>query len=202
MSNDPIVWLAALTTISIISFVFKPDNIAFRVAQSAFLGVAAGNAIVVGVDRFRSQAISPLASGQLLYIVPILLSVMLFARFMRGYQWMSRYPMSVLIASGAGIGLAGAVEAQLLRQVSATFVKLNTVDNIILFLGVLGVLAYFFLTQDFAKHLTGPGNFVIKFGRGMMMIGFGATFGSAVMGRSTLLIARIQYLLSNWLGII
>ncbi len=41
-----------------------------------------------------------------------------------------------------------------------------------------------------------------KIGIWVIMIGFGATFGFTVMGRISLLIGRIQFLLGDWLHII
>lgn len=201
MSNSPIVWIAAITTLSMISFMFRGDNRVYQVVQNAFVGVAAGNAVVVGWQSFQSQAIKPLLDGQIIYIIPIVLGLMLFARFIPGLGWLARYPMSLLVASGAGLGLAGAVQAQFLTQIRATFVSLNTLDNIILFAGVLSVICYFFFTQRFTNRFKGTGSYITLFGRWIMMIGFGATFGNAVMGRCTLMIGRLQFLLTTWLGI-
>jgi hypothetical protein len=39
-------------------------------------------------------------------------------------------------------------------------------------------------------------------GRWLMMVAFGAMFGSTVMARMSLLVARLQFLLDKWLGMI
>ncbi len=201
MSSSPVVWIGAFVTLAMISSMFKTGNAVYQVTQNAFLGVAAGNAIVVAWGNFNAQAIKPLVSGQYIYLIPVFVGLLLMSRYISGYQWLSRYPMAILIASGAGIGLAGAVQAQFLTQVSATFVKLNSLDNLLLLLGVISVVWCFFFTETFTKTHTGPGQYVVKFGRWIMMIGFGATFGNAVMGRCTLLIGRLQFLLTTWLGV-
>lgn len=201
MSNSPIVWLAAIMTLAMVSFMFRADNKVYQIAQNAFVGVAAGNAVVVGWQNLNTQAIKPLIGGQISYIIPLILGLLFFARFVPGMYWLSRYPLTLLVASGAGIGLAGAVQAQFLTQVSATFVKLNSLDNIILFAGVIAVISYFFMTKDYTQRLGVPGQLVTKLGRWVMMIGFGTTFGNAVMGRCTLLIGRLQFLLTTWLGV-
>jgi hypothetical protein len=36
----------------------------------------------------------------------------------------------------------------------------------------------------------------------IMMIAFGSAFGNTVMGRLSLFIGRLQYLLGDWLGIL
>jgi hypothetical protein len=136
-------------------------------------------------------------------MVPLVLGLLLFSRFLRGLEWLARYPMAVLIASGAGIGLAGAVQAQLLAQINATAQDLTKINNLILFVGVLVVVSFFFMTNTYAKHLqSGPGSVAVTLGRWVMMVGFGATFGNTVMGRLTLLIGRLQFLLGTWLGVL
>lgn len=201
MSTTPLVWLAAGMTLAMISFMFFPDNKVYRLAQSAFVGVAAGNAIVVGWQNLQSQAIKPLTEGQWIFLVPLILGALFYARFIPGLHWVSRYPLALLVATGAGVGLAGAVQAQFLTQVSATFVKLNNLDNIILFGGVIAVICYFFMTKGYTQRMGSVGQHVTTLGRWVMMIGFGTTFGNAVMGRCSLLIARLQFLLGDWLGL-
>lgn len=200
MSTSLVVWIGVVVTLAMISFMFKSDNPLYQYAQYAFLGVAAGNAVVVGWGNFNTQALKPLMSGQAAYAIPIIAGLLLFSRYIPGFQWLSRYPMAFLVASGAGIGLAGAVQAQFITQLNATFLNLTKLDNLLLFLGVFAVISCFFFTESFTRPLTGPGQAVTKFGRWVMMIGFGATFGNAVMGRFTLLIGRLQFLLTTWLG--
>ena len=38
--------------------------------------------------------------------------------------------------------------------------------------------------------------------RYVMMIAFGALFGNAVMGRMSLMIGRVHFLLADWLGLV
>ena len=66
------------------------------------------------------------------------------------------------------------------------------------FVGVVCALFYFFFSIPHRGAFGG----VAKTGIYILMIGFGATFGFTVMGRISLLIGRIQFLLGNWLGLI
>ena len=59
-------------------------------------------------------------------------------------------------------------------------------------------LVYFFISLE---HKGGI-KIIAKTGIFILMIGFGASFGLTVMGRVSLLIDRIQFLLGNWLGLI
>jgi hypothetical protein len=44
-------------------------------------------------------------------------------------------------------------------------------------------------------------DYVGRFGRYMLMFGFGAQFGATIMTRMGFLISRFQFLLYQWLGL-
>jgi len=64
-----------------------------------------------------------------------------------------------------------------------------------LFIGVLTVLIYFFFSLDH-KGLVGGAS---RIGVWFLMLGFGAAFGYTVMGRVSLLIGRLNYLIVRWI---
>ncbi|MCU0726945.1 MAG: hypothetical protein MUE73_14325 [Planctomycetes bacterium] len=68
----------------------------------------------------------------------------------------------------------------------------------ILIVGTFCALMYFF----FSVPHTGAVGRVARFGVLFLMIGFGASFGYTVMGRLSLLIGRVLFLLKDWLGLI
>jgi len=61
--------------------------------------------------------------------------------------------------------------------------------------GVVSVLIYFF----FSVEHTGAVGVVSKVGIWFLMVSFGASFGYTIMGRLSLLIGRVQFLLDDWL---
>ena len=63
--------------------------------------------------------------------------------------------------------------------------------------GVLSVLVYFFFSAEHKGFVGG----VSKVGIWFLMVSFGAAFGYTIMGRISILIGRVVYLLSDWLGI-
>lgn len=68
--------------------------------------------------------------------------------------------------------------------------------NILVLLGVISTLIYFY----FSKEHTGALGVGARVGIWFIMIGFGAHFGYTVMGRVSLLIGRVQFLIDDWLG--
>jgi hypothetical protein len=68
--------------------------------------------------------------------------------------------------------------------------------TIIIVIGVVSTLIYFY----FSKEHTGVLGVVAKVGIWFIMISFGAHFGYTVMGRVSLLIGRVQFLVEDWIG--
>jgi hypothetical protein len=69
---------------------------------------------------------------------------------------------------------------------------------VIMVVGVLAILIYFF----FAIDQKGPVKTVATSGRFLLMAAFGVAFGNVVMGRISLLLGSLQDILGTWLGII
>jgi hypothetical protein len=85
-----------------------------------------------------------------------------------------------------------------LPQVRSTFLDLTTLGGIVMVVGVISTIIYFY----FSKEHKGALGFVAQVGIWFIMISFGASFGYTVMARVSLLIGRAQFLLTNWLHII
>jgi hypothetical protein len=67
----------------------------------------------------------------------------------------------------------------------------SNLNAIVLLIGVVSVLFYFF----FSVEHTGPGKVVARTGIIFLMIAFGAAFGYTVMARMSLLIGRLTDLI-------
>ena len=66
---------------------------------------------------------------------------------------------------------------------------------LVVLVGVIGVLVYFF----FSVEHTGTAGHISKVGIWFLMISFGASFGYTIMARVSLLIGRVTFLLDDWL---
>ena len=191
-------WIAAIATIGIMSFAFK-DNPLYKLVENVYVGVSAGHALVLGWMNIRDQGIEPLTTkGNWQVLIPMVLGVMLYTRYSKKIAWLSRFPLAILVGIGTGLAIRGTVGSQIVSQIKSTILPLNGINNVLIVLGTLGVLAYFF----FSVEHRGPLKHVSSFGRYMMMVSFGAAFGSTVMGRMALFIGRLHFLYANWLGII
>ncbi|NOR16896.1 hypothetical protein GQ543_04195 [candidate division WOR-3 bacterium] len=205
MSPDPWIWIGAILTLMIFSFLFK-DNAFYKFGEHLFVGVANGYFIALyWHNSLKPNLFDQLAAGNLIYIIPLLLGLMYFARFIPKISWLVRIPIGFIIGWGAGISIPAYFQAEVLRQIEGTVVTpetfinpLNGIWALIIFIGVVCTLIYFF----FSKEHKGILGHTSRLGIIFIMIGFGASFGYTVMARVSLLIGRIQFLLGPWLGLI
>ena len=205
MSPDPWTWIAAFLTLMIFSFLYK-DNPFYKFAEHLFVGVANGYYIALyWHNSLKPNLFEQLAAGNFLYIIPLLLGLMYFARFIPKVSWLVRIPIGFMIGWGAGISIPAYFQAFVLKQLEGTIVipqnftsPLSGVWAVISLIGVVCTLIYFYFAKEH-KGLLKP---TARLGIFFIMIGFGASFGYTVMARVSLLIGRIQFLLGPWLGLI
>jgi lipoprotein signal peptidase len=193
------VWIAAICTIGIMSLLYG-DNRMFKMVEAGYIGFAAAHSLVLGYQNIVGLAWTPLVKkGDWLSLIPIVAGLLLYTRFLTKYSWIAKFPLQFLYGIGAGVAIRGAVGAQVLAQISSTIYVPKNFNDVIVILGTLLTMSYFFFT-------IGEKNPVMKYsaqvGRWVMMVAFGATFGSFVMGRTSSLIARLTFLWGNWLGVI
>jgi hypothetical protein len=86
--------------------------------------------------------------------------------------------------------------AELATQVSQNVYLSQAIGNIIATVTLLTVLIYFLFSFDVKNKLIANAS---RLGRYLLMIGFGAIFGSTVMMRFSLLIDRMYFIWIEWL---
>jgi len=193
------VTVAAFFTISLYSFLYK-DNSFYKLAEHIFAGISAGYYVgLVWHSVIKQQLWLPLMNeGQYLLIIPGILGILMFTRFISKISWLSRLSLAFVVGNTAGITLIRQLHGMILPQVRSTFLDLATLTGIVMIVGVISTLIYFY----FSKEHKGALGFVAQVGIWFIMISFGASFGYTVMARVSLLIGRAQFLLTNWLHII
>ncbi len=192
-------WLAAIGTLGLMSFAIK-ENPFYRFVEHVYVGIGTAHSVVMGWESLQTKAITPISeSGDYIKLIPLLVGLLLYARFFKGQMWLSRYPLAILVGIGTGLTIKGTIGAQIVNQVRATLIPFTSINNIIIVLGVLTVLMFFYFTRKNTNPLFNTSS---RIGRYVMMIAFGALFGNAVMGRMSLMIGRVQFLLGDWLGLL
>lgn len=204
------IWIGALGTLAILSFLLR-ENPFFRTAEHLFIGLAAGLGIFYGYQTIVANAWDPLfnpvegEAHQWLLIVPLVLGLLLYSRFLGKGKWISRIPLGFLVGVGSALAIRGVIGASFMSQILATMqlplwqsMAKFKIDTILFIIGVIGTLFYFY----FSREQKGPLKVGANVGKWVMMIAFGAAFGNTVMARMSLLVGRIYFLLGEWLGIL
>jgi hypothetical protein len=200
-------WIAALLTLAVFSFLYK-DNIIYKMVEALFVGVSAGYSIVIIIKHsFIPNIWIPLfIEHDLLYLVPFLTGLLFFAMLSRKTAYLTHIPFAFLIGAGAGFSLPLVFETNVMAQIKGTMLFAPShypslgafLNALVIFIGVLTVLFYFF----FSRKQNGKINVFVKTGIAFIMLGFGASFGYTVMARLSLLVGRLYFLFGTWLGIL
>lgn len=194
-STSIVTWIGAILVLMTLTFLYK-DTIIFRFVERTMVGAAIGHYVVVAVKNINDLGVATLPKDPLV-IVPIVLGLLLFARFHKTYHWLTRYGVAVMVGIGTGLTFRAIIVAQFISQLQATILNLTTIDNIIIFVGVLCTVTYFVFTVE----LKGPLRNIPRIGLWFMMVAFGVSFGGALIGRVTYIVSAIRFLLFEWLGI-
>lgn len=182
--------VAVFFTMCIFSFLYK-DNPFYQMAEQLLVGISLGYGLVFNYERvFIPYVYQPIVlKHNWVLIFPAILGILYLFRFSRKLSWLSRYPIAFsMMAVGAGVPMG--IHAGILVQMRQAMVPLETTNLVLIFLGTIAVLLYFF----FSKAHSGVYGKFVNVGKWYMMIGFGASFGLTVMARISLLIGRIQFL--------
>ena len=221
------IFVAAGLTLVMYSFLYR-DNPLFKVAENLYVGVTLGyGAIITWRQSLKREIVGPLFidpphSAAFLAelgrrIVPIILGMLLLTRLSRKYGWLSRYSYTLMVGWGAGIGIPIVAHSYILQQLHSAVNPLTgaaapseaglgpwlastawpVLGAVVILAGMVSVLFYFF----FSVEHKGAGRGISRLGILFLMVSFGASFGYTVMGRVSLLIGRVQFLVHDWLAV-
>ncbi|MBD3234131.1 MAG: hypothetical protein GF315_10460 [candidate division Zixibacteria bacterium] len=214
--------LAALLTIGIISFLWK-DNLLYKICEALFVGVSAGYWFVIlyyqnllpklfdnlgitqifGGDPGEPGALQVLfnegrADSRLLYIFAGILGIMLLMRLLPNIGWIARWPIAFTVGTTAGLYFVSYFHSNAMAQLESSIIPFTSFNNIIIVVGTVTGLIYFYFSAERKGVLGGVANVGIWF----LMITFGAMFGYTVMSRMSLLIGRFDFIFATWLGLV
>lgn len=197
------IWIIAFFTLALFSFMYK-DNPFYRIAEHIFAGLTAGYQVGLIWDTIIIQQLwDPMLGGKWWLFVPGILGFLMFTRFSQNYSWISRISLAFVMGVTSGIFLISQLHGLVLPQMKDTMLPLwngdgiaQTLLAIVIIVGVISTLIYFYFSHEH-KGVLGV---TAKVGIWFIMISFGAHFGYTVMGRVSLLIGRVQFLVQDWIG--
>jgi len=196
------IWVAGFLTLFIFSFLYK-DNPFYRFAENLYAGLSFGYYI----GLIYNQVLVPnvwekFLEGDMMPLPAVCIGIMLFFRYLpwKNVSRLSSWALALYIGYYVGVAIMQKLHGEIIPQVQATilplrpFLSFQTLNNFVTIVGVLTVLIYFY----FSRQNTGIIGYLSKIGIWFAMICFGATFGYTIMGRISLLIGRVQFLVYEW----
>lgn len=218
------VLVGGVGTLAIFSFLIR-ENPFFRLFEHLFIGIAAGFGLVLSVKNFLwPKVLAPMLGLDivtwpdgsvsheydprlLLYALPMAFGLFYYFLYSRRYAWLAKLVIGFSLGMSGGLAFKGFFN-QIMPQVVGSFKPLAVFEDGALALGsslenaffvftLLAVMYYFFFSF---RHENRAADGLSLSGRWLLMVCFGAFFGSTVMARTALLVERVQFLLIDWYG--
>lgn len=217
------IFTAGIATLAIFSFLIK-ENPVYRFFEHLFIGIASGFGIILTVKNFLwPKIIMPMigadiyhfpdgtlskepSSYYLLYLIPAAFGLLYYFIYSQKYNWLAKLVIGFSLGAAGGLAFKGFFN-QILPQITGSFKPLVVFENgtfslleslnNILFITILVLVMYYFFFSF--RHENKQSGRAIQVGRMLLMVCFGAFFGSTVMARMALLVERLQFLLNDWL---
>jgi hypothetical protein len=204
------LWAGFVLTLMVFSYLLG-DNFLYRLAVYIFVGLAAGYIAIVTVESVLLPWIrATVFSGNLASIapglIPLLLGVLLLVKTSSRLGRLGNLAIAFIVGVGAAVALVGAVIGTLipLSDATASGVRGNVIEGIILFIGMGSSLVYF---QYLARRTpTGQiergavSRVVGVVGQGFIVVTLGALYAAAILTSLTIFSERISFLLTRISG--
>jgi len=194
--------IAGFLTLCIFSFLYK-DNPFYRLAEHIYAGLSAGYYVgLIWHAVIVQQLWIPITQNyEFSLLVPGMLGLLMFTRFFEKLSFVSRVSIAFVMGNTAGISIMQQLHGYVLPQVGNTISGISDggdwyamIGAWVILVGVITTLIYFY----FSKEHKGAFGVTARVGIVFIMISFGAHFGYTVMGRVSLLIGRVQFLMFDW----
>ncbi|HEX9017780.1 MAG TPA: hypothetical protein VF806_01250 [Anaerolineaceae bacterium] len=212
-----------LTLIVMLYMIFG-DNALFRIITYTFIGIASGYVTVVVIFQVLLPRIFSLVkTGNLgflgLGLIPFVLGLLLFLKFVPRLSSIATLPMAVLVGVGAAIAVGGAMFGTLFGQVLGTIslfrthgvpgeeIPMRLLEGVFILVGAACTLAYFqfgvrrkpTVSEDSEVALAARRSISLellsKFGQVFIGITLGAMFAGVYTAAVTALIERIGFVI-------
>ena len=216
------ILVGGVATLAIFSFLIR-ENGFFRFFEHLFIGIAAGLAPMLTLRDFLwPQVLEPMMGGTithypdgtqsgpyqslyLLYLIPMVFGLLYYTLYSRRYAWLAKVVIGFSLGASGVLAIRGFF-AEVVPQIAGSAKPLlvfssggiqwgQSLNNLLFVVILLVVLHYFFFTigRDQKAHARSA-----LVGRPLLMICFGAFFGSTVMARLALLVERVQFIVRDW----
>ncbi len=217
---------AGISTLAIFSFLYK-ENSLYRFFEHLFIGISAAFGLLFTVKNFLyPEVIVPILGLDIYtfpdgsqskprdylyfwYLLPAAFGLLYYFIYSKKHNWLAKLVIGFTLGASGGLAFKGFFN-QYLPQIAGSFkplvVKANdqidwlaSFSNIVFVYTFIAVLFYFLFSNKQKSAVARKFN---QSGRVLLMVCFGAFFGSTVMARMALLVERIQFLIFDFLRVL
>lgn len=217
------ILVGGVATLAIFSFLVK-ENGFYRFFEHIFIGIAAGVApALVLRDFLWPQIIDPMLGKTitrypdgtfseayqplyLLYLLPMAFGMLYYTLYSKRHAWLAKLVIGFTLGASGALAIRGFFSEVIPQIVSSCKPLLvfattggvkvwDSINNTLFVVILLLVLNYFFFTFGKESSLQSR---TASWGRPLLMVCFGAFFGSTVMARLALLVERVQFIVRDW----
>jgi len=187
------------------------ENPWYRACEHIFVGTTAAYNVVTTFSGTIKPGVTEnmVRNGDWWEIIPICLGLMIYMQPIPSLRWISRFPTAYWIGYNAGMNLTIRIFMPLFTEITASmrplivvnegsFNLMASVTNTVFTVNMLLAFLYFFFSFEFISR----SKRVLTGARWVIMVAFGAAFGTSVMARISLFLGRAEFLLVNWLKIL
>lgn len=217
---------AGLSTLAVFSFLIK-ENPFYRFFEHIYIGIATGLGVILTFKNFLwPNIIVPLLGFDivqfpdgtfskeynpwvLMYGVAMCFGMFFYFSYSRRHAWLSKLVIGFSLGIGGGLAfkaffsewipqIQSSFKPLLVRQCAEGACAINwweSFENAV-FVATFAVVMYYFFFSF--RRTTKAGAVMARSGRLLLMVCFGAFFGSTVMARMALLVERVSFLLIDW----
>lgn len=199
--------IGVLLTLFIYSYLIG-DNPLYRISVHLLVGVSAAYAVVVVVQQIlvpiwhQIQA-NPTSTDSVIWLIPILFLLMLFARRLPTVSWLGNTTLALLVGVGAAVALLGSLTGTLWPQIVSVQPASPVQGVVIAILTICTLLAF-----QFTMLRPRPGatwqpamwqRSVTAVGRIVVTVTFGALFATLLSTGLVLLADRLNFFITELL---
>ncbi|MCB0330319.1 MAG: hypothetical protein KDD70_11655, partial [Bdellovibrionales bacterium] len=196
------ILIGGIATLAIYSFLIK-ENAFYRFFEHLFIGIAAGYFPIIVFKNFLWPKVvepmlgftmvtfpdgtvhEPYNTWNLLYLFPMSFGMLYYALYFPRFAWLAKLVIGFSLGYSGGLAFKGFF-AEMMPQLTGSFRPLvvmedgalqlfSTFENWVFLITLLSVMYYFFFTF---RATSEGGRGISLTGRWLMMVCFGAFFGS------------------------
>jgi hypothetical protein len=206
------LWAGFILTLMVFSYLLG-DNILYRLAIYAFVGLSAGYITVVTVETvlipwinstIRSQTAG--VGGLVLGIIPFVLGLLLLLKTSPRLGRPGNIAVAFVVGVGTAVSLVGAITGTLLPLATATgsSIRIDVLNGFLMFVGVTSTLMYFrylgVRRPDGRVERRLVTQAVGAVGQVFIIITLGALYAGAILTSLTAFSERVGFILARITG--